>query len=78
MEEMNKVGIFREKKGKKVFYFTKSVYPGFRGFDERVEKINGEEYREIKPERSKFMAAIAKGLSQTGIRNGSVVRNYWA
>lgn len=73
MEEMNKVGIFRERKGKKILYFTKSVYPGFRGFDERIEKINGEEFREVKPERSKFIAAIAKGLSQTGIRHGSIV-----
>jgi fibrillarin-like pre-rRNA processing protein len=73
MEEMNKVGLFRERYGKKTFYFTKSAYPGFRGFDERIEKIKGEEYREVKPERSKFIAAIAKGLSQTGIRNGSVV-----
>jgi fibrillarin-like pre-rRNA processing protein len=73
MEEMNKVGVFREKAGKKILYFTKSEYPGFRGFDERIERINGEEYREIKPERSKFMAAIAKGLSQTGVKKGSTV-----
>lgn len=73
MEEMSKLGIFREKYGKKTLYFTKSAYLGFKGFDERIEKIKGEEYREIKPERSKFMAAIAKGLSQTGIRDGSVV-----
>jgi fibrillarin-like pre-rRNA processing protein len=73
MEEMSKVGVFRDKYGKKTIYFTKSIYPGFRGFDERIEKIKGEEFREVKPERSKFIAAIAKGLSQTGIRNGSVV-----
>jgi fibrillarin-like pre-rRNA processing protein len=73
MEEISKVGIYRERYGKKTLYFTKSVYPGFRGFDERIEKIKGEEFREVKPERSKFVAAIAKGLSQTGIRNGSTV-----
>ncbi|MFA6073751.1 MAG: fibrillarin-like rRNA/tRNA 2'-O-methyltransferase [Candidatus Woesearchaeota archaeon] len=73
MEEMNKVGVFRDRYGRKTMYFTKSLYPGFRGFDERIEKINGVEYREVKPERSKFIAAIAKGLSQTGVRNGSTV-----
>jgi fibrillarin-like pre-rRNA processing protein len=73
MEEINKFGVYKKRVGKKEFYFTKSIYPGFRGFDERAEKDNGEEYREVKPERSKFVAAIAKGLSQTGIRKGSVV-----
>ncbi|MGV8168897.1 MAG: fibrillarin-like rRNA/tRNA 2'-O-methyltransferase [Candidatus Nanoarchaeia archaeon] len=73
MEELNKFGIYRKKLGRNTLYFTKSAYPGFRGFDERIEKFNGEEYREVKPERSKFVAAVAKGLSQTGIRNGSVV-----
>jgi fibrillarin-like pre-rRNA processing protein len=73
MEEVNKFGLYRKRMGKNTFYFTKSAYPGFRGFDERIEKLNGEEYREIKPERSKFVAAVAKGLSQTGIKKGSVV-----
>jgi fibrillarin-like pre-rRNA processing protein len=73
MDEMNKVGVFTERYGRRTLYFTKSIYPGFRGFDERIEKIKGEEYREVKPERSKFIAAIAKGLSQTGVRKGSTV-----
>lgn len=73
MEEINKSGIFRERYGKKTLYFTKSLYGGFKGFDERIEKIKGEEFREVKPERSKFIAAVAKGLSQTGVKKGSVV-----
>jgi fibrillarin-like pre-rRNA processing protein len=73
MDEINKFGLYRKKVGKNVIYFTKSAYPGFRGFDERIERVNGEEYREIKAERSKFMAAVAKGLSQTGVRKGSTV-----
>ncbi|MGV8162706.1 MAG: fibrillarin-like rRNA/tRNA 2'-O-methyltransferase [Candidatus Nanoarchaeia archaeon] len=73
MEEINKFGLYRKKAGRNTYYFTKSAYPGFRGFDEWIEKINGEEYREVKAERSKFVAAIAKGLSQTGVKKGSVV-----
>jgi fibrillarin-like pre-rRNA processing protein len=73
MEEINKFGVYQKRLGRKIFYFTKSAYPGFRGFDERIEREGGEEYREIKPERSKFVAAIAKGLSQTGVKKGSVV-----
>ncbi len=73
MEEINKFGVFRKKFGKKISYFTKSAYPGFKGFDERIEKFDGSEFREVKPERSKFVAAIAKGLTQTGIKPGSKI-----
>jgi len=73
MEEIGKLGIYRDKYGRRPTYYTKSAYPGFRGFEERTDKFNGEEYREIKPERSKFVAAIAKGLSQTGVKKGSTV-----
>lgn len=73
MKEINKLGIFEKRMGNKSAYYTKSLYPGFRGFLERIDKVKGEEYREIKPERSKFAAAIAKGLSQSGVKEGSVV-----
>jgi len=73
MEEINKFGVYKKRFGKKYVYFTKSIYSGFRGFDERIEKFDGSEFREIKPERSKFVAAIAKGLMQTGIKPGAKV-----
>jgi fibrillarin-like pre-rRNA processing protein len=73
MEEINKFGVYRKRLGKKTLYYTKSLYPGFRGFDERTDKEEGAEYREVRPDRSKFIAAIAKGLSQTGIKKGSIV-----
>lgn len=73
MEEVNRFGVYRKRFGKRYSYFTKSIYPGFKGFDERIEKVDGVEFREVKPERSKFVAAIAKGLDQTGIKQGTKV-----
>lgn len=73
MEEINKLRIFKERKGKRTSLFTKSIVPGKKFFAEKTIKIKGEEFREINPERSKLGAAVLKGLSQTGIKNGSTV-----
>lgn len=72
MEEINKFKIFKDGKGRRTRYFTKDIY-GFRGFDETILNVKGEKFREVNPERSKFVAAVAKGLSQTGIKEGTVV-----
>jgi len=72
MEEINKLRIYRERKGKKTTLYTKSLYLG-KYFGEKTIKIKGEEYREINPERSKLGAAILKGLSQTGIKENSTI-----
>lgn len=42
-------------------------------FDERTFSIDGHKYREVEPKRSKLYAAVAKGISQTGIKEDSVV-----
>ncbi|MCC7574241.1 fibrillarin-like rRNA/tRNA 2'-O-methyltransferase [Candidatus Woesearchaeota archaeon] len=73
MEEINKLRIYRERKGKKTLLYTKSILPGKKFFAEKTIKIKGEEYREINPERSKLGAAVLKGLSQTGIKQGSII-----
>lgn len=73
VEEINKLRVFRRYEGKKYFLYTKSIYKGYNGFNEKVLRLKGSEYREIDPKRSKFAAAIAKGLSQAGIKEGSVV-----
>lgn len=73
MEEINKLRIYKQKKGKKTFLFTKSINPGKKFFAEKTIKIKGEEYREINPERSKLGAAVLKGLSQTGIKKGNTI-----
>lgn len=73
MEEINKLRIYKERRGKRVQLFTKSIIPGKKFFAERTIKVKGDEYREINPERSKLGAAILKGLSQTGIKEGSTI-----
>ncbi len=72
MEEINKLRIFREKRGRKTSLFTKSVFPG-KLFGERIVRVKGSDFRELSAERSKLGAAILKGLSQTGLKQGSVV-----
>lgn len=72
MEEINKLRVFRERKGRKTLLFTRSVFGG-SFFGEKIVKAKGSEFRELNPERSKLGAALLKGLSQTGIKEGSVV-----
>ncbi len=62
-----------EKKGKKKRIYTKSLYPEFKGFDEKIIREKGITYREANPERSKLIAGIIKGLSQIGMREGTKV-----
>lgn len=65
MQEINKFGVY--KKDKK--FFTKTKYgPHFK---EKVITFQNEKFREVDPKRSKFFAAIAKGLSQTGLKKDS-------
>lgn len=73
MEQINKLRIYKLGHGKNSRYFTQSIYPGYRGFSEKIEKIAGKEFREVWIERSKLFAAVAKGLSQTGLKEGSNV-----
>lgn len=55
-------------------FFTRNATPGKTYFDKEYEKtIDGVKYREVDPTRSKFVAAIAKGLQQTGLAPGSVI-----
>ena len=73
MEEINKLKIYKEKKGRRTQLFTKNLEPGKKLFAEKTLKIKGTEYRELNPERSKLGAAVLKGLSQTGIKEGSTI-----
>lgn len=55
-------------------FLTKNPYPGKLFFDmEREHRLKGSVYREVDPKRSKFVAALAKGLQQTGMSEGSIV-----
>ena len=73
MEQINKFNVLKKKEGKYYKYYTQSIYPGFKGFSEKIIKQKGLEFREVDPKRSKLIAAIAKGLSQTGIKPDSKV-----
>jgi fibrillarin-like pre-rRNA processing protein len=50
---------------------TLNLVPGYAPFSEKLIKINGKEYREWDPKRSKLAAAILKGISEFGIREDS-------
>ncbi|MBD3208789.1 fibrillarin-like rRNA/tRNA 2'-O-methyltransferase [Candidatus Woesearchaeota archaeon] len=65
--------IYEEKAKKGMKLFTKSAYEDFRGFEEAIITKDDQQYREVDPERSKLFAAVAKGISQIGIREGSSV-----
>lgn len=73
MEEINKFRIYSKPGHKKKSIYTKSLVKGFKPFGEKTTNFKGDEYREIDPKRSKLGAAIMKGLSQTGLKEGSKV-----
>jgi len=73
---MNKTrlqGVFEEANKRYRNLFTKNLTPGFRVYDEVLIKEGGIEYRSWNPKKSKLAAAILKGASQIGIKEGDVV-----
>ena len=54
-------------------FYTKSIRPGITHFAENTVTSEGVEYREWDPKRSKLCAGVAKGMSQTGLREKDVV-----
>ncbi|OYT60646.1 MAG: fibrillarin [Desulfurococcales archaeon ex4484_217_1] len=52
---------------------TKNLAPGKRVYGERLFKIEGVEYREWNPYRSKLGAAILKGISDVPLKKGTKV-----
>ncbi len=62
-------GVYKE--GKRLF--TRNLVPGTRVYGERLVKVNGIEYREWNPRRSKLAAAILNGLKIMPIKPGSNV-----
>lgn len=65
--------VFEDRFGKRKTLMTKSLLPGKTFFEEKTVKEKGVEYREWDPTRSKLAAAIVKGVSQIGIKEGSVI-----
>lgn len=62
-------GIFKEN----YHLFTKNLVPGVAVYGERLVKENNTEYREWDVRKSKIGAAVAKDISQTGIKPGARV-----
>ncbi len=52
---------------------TENLAPGVRVYGEKLHKIDGKEYREWDPFRSKLAGAIRKGLKELPIKAGSEV-----
>lgn len=69
MKEINAMNIFEEN-GR---LYTKSIFQGYKGFDEELKQKGEEEYRHFDHERSKLGAAVKKGLSQSGISEEDTV-----
>jgi fibrillarin-like pre-rRNA processing protein len=63
---------FEEWKGRKTFY-TKNLFPGNQVYGEELVRVGNNEYRAWDHKRSKLAAAIQKGVSQIGIREGEIV-----
>ncbi len=62
-------GIFKEN----YRLYTKNLVPGVAVYGERLVREKGEEYREWDVRKSKIGAAVAKGISQLGIKPGANV-----
>ncbi len=71
---MNEIfpGIFVQE-GKRKRLLTRNLTPGRKAFQEYLHTINGTEYREWNPTRSKLAAGIVKGAKLPAIGEGSTV-----
>lgn len=68
MEEIQ-TRIFRE--GRKIF--TENTSPGYSHYGEKLKEVNGIEYREWNPNRSKAAAAVEKGIELELERDSKVL-----
>ena len=65
--------IFESGGEKKKILLTKSISPGMKVYGEKIIRIGKDEYREWDAWKSKLCAAILKGASQIGLKEGNVV-----
>jgi len=72
VEQIKKFNVYKDK-NKKTILYTKNLTPGKSLFDEELIVEKGVEYRAWDVTRSKLAAAIKKGISQIGIKQGDVV-----
>src|SRR3989344_4202279 len=72
IKELQLKGVFEER-AKRTKLYTRNLAPGKVVYDEKLVKEQGIEFREWNPRKSKLAAAILKGLSQIGIKDGYTV-----
>lgn len=65
-------GVAKQRRGKRWFYLVKSN-SGETFFGEDMYSFGKDKYREVDVQRSKLFAAIAKGISQLGLKHDSCV-----
>ena len=73
IENHNRLQGIYVQKGKRIKYLTKSIAKGYDVYGEDVVKFEDDEYRVIDVTKSKLGAAIAKDISQIGMKPGSKV-----
>jgi fibrillarin-like pre-rRNA processing protein len=66
-------GVFEGLVGKKKSLFTRNLTPGKAFFQEDLFTEDGVEYRPFEATRSKLAAAIVKGVSEIGFKEGCTV-----
>ena len=69
MQEHRLKGIFADRRN----LYTLNLVPGRQVYGEMLVKDGGKEYRQWDPKRSKLGAALAKGISQIGLKPDSIV-----
>ena len=67
MKEYRIKGIFLDDRNR---FYTKNLVPGTSVYGELLRREKGEEYRQWDIRRSKLGAALAKGISQIGLKEG--------
>ncbi len=72
MKRVMKFNVYEDNKNRRLLY-TKNLTPGKTFFEENLIRDKGVEYRSWDVTRSKLGAAIKKGISQIGLKEGDVV-----
>lgn len=72
MEQVRKLPVYEKKNDRRNLY-TQNLTPGKSFFAEQLIKDGGKEYRSWDASRSKLGAAIKKGASQVGLKEGDIV-----
>jgi fibrillarin-like pre-rRNA processing protein len=73
MQFRNFKGVYESKKGKRLVLLTKNLVPGKKVYGENLVQEKDAEYREWDYTRSKLAAALAKDISQIGIKENDIV-----